>query len=300
MRAAETIHIILLKKGKEPYFRYYGDISQKEQLDELLISIGVTDLPELIILPNGEPTTTYEYKFYIDTPEYLILKNGLSELQIPYSNFYTFEFTKKETERSPLYRYAMKEDYPDCKHPSEYGTKYEKKVICPACGLNKWTQVSDLHLDTSVISKRLILYKLGDNIKGGEFIIVSKEMVDLLNKASVTGYRLRPVIHVGLEEKRRDVYQLIPTNVLPLLAPEMHYERIPSEYCEGCDIKGRFVWPLHYRSSALTHAYDFNLTAELFDYGSAQQLVLVSKKIRELFHQHRVKAWLQPVIVVDG
>lgn len=206
MRTIINMSVGLLRKG--PYDKMYGDISHKKELDELFRSIGITDIPP-DPRPDFEPLVSYDYQLYADSPEYLFVKNRLEQLNIPYLYNYTFEFTKEETEHAPLYEYAMAEDYPSCKHPSEYGTRYEKEVICPACGLNRWIQVSELRLDTSVIGIRLILYKLGDNIKGGEFIIISKDMKELLEQEKMTGYELQSVIHVGPEEKKREVYQLV-------------------------------------------------------------------------------------------
>ena len=113
--------------------------------------------------------------------------------------------------------------------------------------------------------------------------VLGAKMAQILKNVNVTGYKLRPVVHVGSEKGRREVYQFIITNTLPSLSSKMRFEPIPGEYCSNCGINGRFKWPLHYDSSLLNDVTDFNFTHEYIGNGAyCERLMVISARVRRL------------------
>ncbi|MDD2586860.1 MAG: hypothetical protein PHT79_10975 [Syntrophomonadaceae bacterium] len=283
---------------------YYHFISQKRKLDNILLHSGINNIPA-----DPEPGkfkigayVNYKFRIDINTHEYEWLIKKLNQIKIEYSNRYVFQFSPKEIDNCPLFEFGMNsEDFNSDKHPIFLGTKFQKEIVCPACGITKWHQLSDLRIDTSSIKKELIIKPMASNIYGS-FILISDKMAQILKNVNVTGYKLRPVVHVGSEKGRREVYQFIITNTLPSLSNKMRFEPIPGEYCSNCGINGRFKWPLHYDSSTLDDLKDFNLTHEYIGNGGyCERLMVISARVRRLLLDLNLKrkAWMQPVILVD-
>lgn len=113
---------------------------------------------------------------------------------------------------------------------------------------------------------------------------------------------MRPVIHVGSERKKKEIFQLVSTSILPPLSKQMPLEPKPREYCPVCGLKGRFPWPLHYDSSALTDIKDINYMAEYLDYGIClQRYLVISARARDLFLKlnKTKKAKFEPIILIN-
>lgn len=287
--------------NSEEYFRL---ISHKRKLDNILLHSGINNIPA-----DPEPGkykigayVNYKFRININTPKYEWLIKKLNQMNIEYSNRYVFEFSQKEIDNCPLFEFGMNsEDFNSDKHPIFHGSKFQKEIVCPVCGISKWHQLTDLYIDTSSIRKELIIKPLASSIYGS-FILISHNMAKILKNEGMSGYGLRPVVHVGSENRRREVYQLIIANTLPPLSNKMRFEPIPGEYCSTCSINGRFKWPLHYDFSSLKDIKDFNLTHEYIGNGAyCERLIVISARARKLLLDLNLKrkAWIEPVVLVD-
>lgn len=301
MKALKRLHFSLdyldgTYKDKNEY------IQKKQIVDSLLTQAGVKEIPPAPSFENPRgPWITYEPKLDRDSPEYEWLDQELAKIGIKYSYGYEFEFSNQEVEQSPLFWLGMNSNLDEEKHPINYGTGYMKEIICPHCGLKKWTQTSPLRMDTGIIKKEFMIEHMGSWHQPG-FIIVSGEMPRILAAEGLTGYRLEPVEHIGPVKRKREVYQFIVENTLPPLAAERRKEPIINEYCHTCGLTGNIQWPLPYSASSFSAINDFNLTLEYLEYAkSLQRLLIISSKARKLLLNFGLKrkSWFQPVILMD-
>ncbi len=284
----------------EGYSKFAKFMEDKKKLDSLMETFGVSPPPDPD--PNSKipPRITYTITLDFKSAEHDWFIAKLVQLGFKYHYHFKHLFSPEELENSPLFWFGMNFTLNSKRHPINYGTKYELKTICSACGLRQWIQLNDLRLDTSIIKNEYIIQQHGSHIGGG-FIIVSKKMVDIMESYDITGYRLQPVVHVGPERRRREVYQLIITNILPPYH-SMHVEPMPGEHCTVCGLSGYFPFPQEYLASSLTKFKDFNLAAEYLDYYKVlQQPIMVSRNVRNLLEKlraHRI-SWFKPIIIVE-
>ncbi len=296
--------------GAFPTFEQY--ISKKKEIDNMLRHIGINDIPAdpELNLKKHPPRISYDFKVDINTPEYPWLIAELEQIGVRYlENYemgvyylyhYEFEFSTREMDEARLFEFRlMTHNFNGDKHPIYNGTQYRKEIICPVCGKANWHQLNDLHIDTSVIKKKSLIKPSGSS-EYGSFILISDRMAKVLENEGITGYELRPVIHVGSEKKRKEVYQFTVNNILPPFSSRMRFESRPEEYCSSCGITGRFKWPLHYDSSSLTDVKDFNLSCEYTGNGAGYERdIVISRKARDLLINMKVQKEFQPVIIVD-
>lgn len=291
-------------------FKQY--MCKKKEIDVILQHIGLNNIPADPKLDFKKPPSwvSYEFKIDINTPEYVWLAAKLDQIGVHYfRNYkmgvyylyhYEFEFSQKEIDEAQLFDfYLMTYNFNQNKHPIYNGTQYRKEIICPVCGRGIWHQLNDLYIDSSVIKKKSLIQPPGSSEYCG-FTLISDRMARVLENEGITGYELRPVVHVGSEKKRKEVYQFVVKNIMPPLSSKMRYEPMPREYCSSCGITGRFRWPFHYDSSSLKAVKDFNLSYEYTDNGSYfERDIIISRKARELLINLKVQKDFQPVIVVE-
>ncbi|MTI46679.1 MAG: hypothetical protein FH761_02465 [Firmicutes bacterium] len=233
-----------------------------------------------------------KYKRFMDIMENLQLKD-----MILYR--LDFKFTKKEVSQSPLLYMATHFDFyaTNIKHPSKYGTKYEKVFICPKCGSVEFKQISKLYWNTTQMKKKLFLEIPDDRYTGGYAIIITEKLAKIFKKQQFTGYSLEPVIHVGNKNKEKKCFQMMINNVMPPFSQKMPYI-LYDEDCTECQEFGKIKFPPHYDKSTLDKAKDFNLSLEKNVALGRQPLLLVSQKVKELFDILRISPVYEPIVVI--
>ncbi|MFJ8063679.1 hypothetical protein ACIQYS_03520 [Psychrobacillus sp. NPDC096426] len=145
-------------------------------------------------------------------------------------------------------------------------------------------QLSSLVIDTSKIKDRYM-------VNVGPFWVVSKKMVDLMNKWNLKGYDLNPVVHKGPEAGRQQAYQIIPKHTLPNWSSQMvhFYFATEPEPCI-CGIKRTINGPFHYDKEDLKDLEsDIYLSAEWSHDGKyVYKKTLFSKKFRDLIIENKI------------
>ena len=242
----------------------------------------------------------YDFKLEYQSDLYYEFLNTMKRLSLYDKITYhlEFEFTNKEKNDSPIYFMATYFDFygTNIKHPSHYGTEYEKTIVCSKCGTAKYQQTSPLYWNTIQLKKKLFMEIPSSRHTGGYSIIVAERLANVL-KDNYTGFTFEAVKHVGKENNENRCYQMLVNSILPPLSAKMPF--IAEDLCLEC---GKFAitkFPLHYDRFSLNNIKDFNVAYEEMLYPDFQPRLLVSKKVKELFKELKIKPVWQPIIVVD-
>lgn len=300
-----TIYCGTLHIDYRTYKKDSNDFESFLQLKRYLDSVFVQKKIRLRKYPK-DPTPKFYityYDFFLDYQSELfyeffdIMKELSLDKQITYN--FEFEFTDKEKRESPLFFMATYFDFyaEDIKHPSEYGTKYEKTFVCPKCGAVKFDQVSPLFWDTGQMKERLLLEIPANRHYGGYSFIITEHLADILQQKNCSGYSLEKVYHVENSAPPHQCYQLFVNHVLPPLSGKTPVLE-GSDDCEECGKYGKTKFPLHYDRSSLDNLKDFNRAYEERTYSAFQPRILVSPKVKDLFDSLKIKPVYQPIIVV--
>ncbi|AMJ41580.1 hypothetical protein [Anaerotignum propionicum] len=289
------------EQNKFKSFKNY--IEFKEKVDYIFEEYNV----ELEKTPE-KPTLEDSYLFYNFTLEYesntfRTFMAIIEDIQLKDSITFQLEinYTKKEMEQAPLLSMATYYNFyaTNVKFPSEFGTEYEKALVCSKCGSIVYKQISNLYWNTAQMKKKLLLEIPANFYSGSHAIIITERLANIFKEQGFTGYSLEPVIHVGKKDKEIKCFQMIINHTMPPLSEKMPYI-IDEDDCLVCTKKGRIkFFPLYYDEASLSHYEDFNLShEENIGKKSRQSLVLVSQRVKHLFDTLKIKPVYKPVVIV--
>ncbi len=299
---ANLIGTLELSYKENKYISFENFIFVKEKID-LFFEDNEIKLKKKPV----NPTPRFNAAFYDFSFEYMSKKHNkflefINELGLCNTWFYylDFEFTKKEKNESPLFLVRMFPDFyaTGIKHPSEYGTKYEKTFICPKCGATKFSQLGPLFWDTRQMKKRYVVEIPARRHIGGHAIIISEKLKNILEQEKISGYYLKPVNNVSSNINLPKCYQLFINNILPPLSKKMPLVYYV-ENCAECRKYGQLAYPLHYDKNLLTDLKDFNIASEEQLSPEFQPRVLFSRKLIDLFKILKIKMPAKPIILVE-
>lgn len=287
---------------REKQYRDFDEFMHfKRSIDNIFKENGIP----LKKVPD-DPTPRFNsifYDFYVDyqSDSYYKIIEKIKELSLYDQLAYRldFKFTKKEKDESPLFFMATYFDFhaTNMKHPSEYGTTYEKCFVCPNCGVTKFKQTSPLYWDVNQMKKRLLVEIPSSRHTGGYSLIVSERLSHILLQNNFSGYSLETVHHVGKRQPMQQCYQMLINNILPPLSDKMPIIDHES-YCSECAKYLKLKFPLHYDKPSLDNICDFNISYEDTVYPDFQPRVLIAPRVKELFEILKIKGVYQPIIVV--
>lgn len=180
-----------------------------------------------------------------------------------------------------------------------YGTKFEPSNKCSKCGFGE-VQVSDLIIDKTKMSKKDFAVTYNNEM------VISKRVAEILEENKLTGFELWPVYHYTTKMRNElELYQIMPTNILPLmLSPPTVIEK-SKEYCNLCgnSSQGLQSQP-YYKREDLKIICDFNKSCEFFGVkltrGTPIQVPIISQKSYQIFKENKVRnIKVEPVVIVD-
>lgn len=298
----KTIYSDSLKHSNKN--QIYGDFSNFLKLKKNVDLIFIEKEIDLEKIPN-DPTPKFYSVYYNFKLEYQsdiyyeflqIMKNMALYDKISYH--LEFEFTDKEKNDSPLYFMATYFDFygTNTKHPVNYGTEYQKTIVCSKCGTVRYQQTSPLYWNTIQLKKRLFMEIPSSRHTGGYSIIVAEKLANVL-KDNYTGFTFEPVVHVGKQNNENKCYQMSVNSILPPLSDKM--PSIAEDVCYECGKFATAKFPLHYDRLSLNNIKDFNFAYEEMLYPDFQPRLLVSPKVKNLFKELKIKPVWQPIMVVD-
>ncbi len=222
-------------------------------------------------------------------------------------------YTQHELESSSLLLWfftnqAIEDDYYDLHEDGYQGGEQASHKRCPACRA-ELEQVRDLMVKASKMGKNDL------SLTYSFEVILTPQLVRLLEEAKMTGFTVRPVWSYRKPyQGEPSLFQLVVTHTLPPMAsPPTEFENI--QHCEVCGRTSQYIkhthwWgriqyredtPLYYPRRVLEEAQDFNRTAEYFgDLAVATPYVVISQRVYRLLREHKVRGWTaEPVYLVE-
>lgn len=292
-----------LKYDPKIHFNFNRYIEFKEKIDELFKNneIPLKRIPENPTMEDSQ--VSYDYIIEYESNTFRTFMAIIEDIQLKDSITFQLEinYTKKEMEQAPLLSMATYYNFyaTNIKFPSEFGTEYEKVLVCSKCGSIVYKQISNLYWNTAQMKKKLLLEIPANFYSGSHAIIITERLANIFKEQGFTGYSLEPVIHVGKKDKEIKCFQMIINHTMPPLSEKMPYI-IDEDDCLVCTKKGRIkFFPPYYDEASLSHYEDFNLShEENIGKKSRQSLVLVSQRVKHLFDTLKIKPVYKPVVIV--
>lgn len=275
-------------------FRFYSTEDntmwyKNRELLELKISQLRSKLSE-----DGTFYDGWNFTIYTDSPDFELVWDEAEKLSLkPEIGAYKIEYSKNDFKNADYFLLSIpifgKEDFTD-----SFQTKYIEKSKCEDCGKSVLVQDSNLYIDKPLFRNKDI------GISSNHEIIVSEKLKDILEDNEMVGIELAIVNHKKEKIKNDfNVYQLIINNLMPKMDSSTSFSFDPMGYCERCKTHGQLLTSLpKYEKKELMCIKDFNLSLEYFGGGmSGYKIVIVTKKIYNLFKEYKIKGCKYEVIL---
>lgn len=265
-------------------FDVYGDIELQKRI---LGNVKGQIIEEKIM---GE---RLEITVFSESPAYQYLQSVIEDKKLRGSCGEVWKFMKKEIEAAQFYRMGIADPWElDGKSEENFNTDYDMSNACSRCGAGR-ELASDLKVPLTKIKKK-------DIAMLPPSIIINERLYDLIHGLNLTGCSFKPVRDYRTNNSS-SYRQLIINNILPpLQSPTQIIKEEGYWYCHECGKRGNLLRSgLAYRESDLSNAKDFNVTQEWFGLAVLEHEIIVSKRVREVFKQEKIKSVVfQPVYIV--
>jgi len=230
----------------------------------------------LPLMPDSD-----EYSYVIKTA-----KNIGSFLEIREKTVYT---PTEEKNCEFFYMWLSEPMEIEAVHLEDYGTQFRNG--CTLCDANR-NLIGDALIDRKLVKKKPIL-QLTDSL-----IAISKSTKWLIEKSNLTGFEFKHMLKDYKGREMEEYFCIEPTanNILP----PMHSQTWFWEWTEKpCEHKQYLIASnVKYSYSSLVNAKDLNFSFE-FSYGlNPNRFIIVSKKLRDVFMENKIRAGFMPVNII--
>lgn len=274
-------------------------LERKPRVDRVLKDFGISySPPEPFIIKGGYVVIDYDLRIPYEPAILESLMTKLSFVEDGELDFrLVFQFTEHELTTSPLFRVPSIGNI-EQRYTTNKG-RYQIKPFCDTCGRAIYEKVGALKINTANVEKQNFVYV-------DSRLVISEKIASLFNEWELTGYQLEQVEHYGERAKKRNAYEVIPTNILPSqkIPDEIKNDPIARKLkCPACGTGGHLIFPYHYSKNVSEVIADFNYSLE-FQAVSEKRVkrnMLISRKVKELLIESGFtdEEWdFEPVILI--
>ena len=234
----------------------------------------------------SQDDTMQVINLFKDTLHYKRLFEWLTNHKIDFTEFTEIVYSKKEIDSAEFLRiipnvycgYPQPED-------SYQDISYDLQSKCPKCS-NGILQKAPL---------QMLKPQMGNNDVAGihwiDELVITDKLKNLIEKESLSGFEIWPIIDAKRKIPCNGVYQLFIVGKMPPMSSKASIIRAEGiEPCE-CRKKGYMLKEIPiYNNNSLNNVKDFNKTFEwLGGLVETSQLIIVKKRIYDLFMNNKIK-----------
>ncbi len=233
----------------------------------------------------------FELPLFKDSEEYKYVLDLARKQNLTCEIFEKTVYTSKEEENCEYFYMWLSEPMElEAVYLEDYNTKFIRN--CSKCEAGRQL-VGDALVDRKLIKNKPIL-QLTDSL-----ITVSKSVKWLVEENNLTGFNFNYMLRDFKGREMDDYFCVEPQN--DNILPPMHENTWFREWREkDCEHKQYWITSnVKYARSDLVQAKDFNFSYE-FSYGlNPNRFLIVSKKLRNVFKENKIRVGFQPVNIID-
>lgn len=233
----------------------------------------------------------FELPLFKDSEEYIYVLDFARKQSLTCEISEMTVYTTKEEEKCEYFYMWLSEPMElEAVYLEDYNTKFTGN--CSKCEAGRQL-IGDALVDRKLIKNKPIL-QLTDSL-----ITVSKSVKWLVEENDLTGFNFEHQLKDFKGREMEEYFCVIPQddNILPPMHENTWFREWREKEC-----KHKQYWitsNVKYSRSDLIKAKDFNFSYE-FSYGlNPNRFLIVSKRLRNVFKEHKIRAGFQPVNIID-
>ncbi len=231
-----------------------------------------------------------EIPLFKDSEEYKYVLNLSRKQNLTCEIFEKTVYTPTEEENCEYFYMCLSDPMElEAVYLEDYNTKFVNR--CSKCDADRQL-VGDALVDRKLIKNKPIL-QLTDSL-----ITVSKSTKWLVEEKGLTGFNFEHQLKDFKGREMEEYFCVEPQkdNILPRMHESTWFREWREKVCEHKQYW--VVSNVKYARGSLQNAKDFNFSHE-FSYGlSPNRFLIVSKKLRKVFKEHKIRAGFQPVNII--